>query len=67
MKARELYNILFTEYDGPVGFAPAVVTLAVVVALGASVLYGGVMLGKAALAHGPAVETGHSSSNVTCS
>lgn len=60
MKARALYNILFTEYDGPVGFAPAVATLAVVVALVAGVLYGGVLLGKAALAHGPAVESSHS-------
>ena len=60
MKAKELYNILFTEYDGPVGFAPAVITLAVCAAVAATVLYGGVLLGKAVLAHTPAVETSHS-------
>ena len=60
MRVKELYNALFTEYDGHLGFAPAVVTLAVAVAVAATVLYGGILLGKAALAHAPAVETGHS-------
>lgn len=60
MKLRQLYDILFTEYSGSLGFAPAVITMAVCVALGASVVYGGVLLGKAAFAHAPTVETGHS-------
>ena len=60
MKAKELYDILFTEYDGHVGFAPAVATIAVCLALCGAVLYGGLILGQAALAHKPAVETSHS-------
>lgn len=60
MTLKELQSILFKEYDGHVGFAPAAVTLAVCLALGAGVVYGGVMLGKAALAHSHTTETGHS-------
>jgi hypothetical protein len=57
MSIKSLYDRLFTEYNGPVGFAPAVVTLAVCLALCGTVVYGGVMLGKAAFAHTPAVGT----------
>lgn len=60
MKVRELYDILFTEYDGSLGFAPAVMTIAVCLIVCASVIYGGIVLGQAAFAHTPTVETGHS-------
>jgi hypothetical protein len=60
MKVRELYNILFTEHPGHVGFAPAVVTLAICLAVCGAVVYGGVTLGKSILATAPTVETGHS-------
>ena len=57
MKMRELYDILFTEYAGPVGYAPAVATLVACAAVCASLVYGGVLLGKAAFAHTPVIET----------
>ena len=60
MKVKELYNILFTEYPGHLGFGPAVMTIAICLALCGAVLYGGVTLGKAAIAHTPAAESGHS-------
>jgi hypothetical protein len=60
MTVKQLYNILFTEYGGHLGFGPAIVTIAVCLAVCGTVLYGGVMLGKAVFAHTPAVETGHS-------
>jgi len=60
MKVRELYNILFTEYPGHLGFAPAVVTLALCIMVCGAVVYGGITIGKAAFAHTPTVETGHS-------
>ena len=60
MTARRLYDILFTEYDGPVGYAPAVLTIVVCVAVCASVLYGGLAIGKAVFAHTPAIEAQHS-------
>ena len=59
MRVKELYRILFTEYPGHIGFAPAVVTLALCLAVAGGVVYGGVVLGKA-LAHTHAAETGHS-------
>jgi hypothetical protein len=59
MTLKNLYNILFTEYP-KIGFSPAIVTMACLVAFGAMVVYGGVTLGKAYFAHTPAVETGHS-------
>jgi len=58
MKVRELRTILFTEYPGHLGFGPAVITLAVCVAVAASIVYGGVKLGKAVLANAPTVQTG---------
>jgi hypothetical protein len=61
VRVKDLYSILFTEYPGHLGFGPAVITLAVTIAVCATVLYGGVTLGKAIFfAHGPAAETGHS-------
>jgi hypothetical protein len=60
MKVKELYSRLFTEYPGHVGFAPAIVTIAVGLAVCATVAYGGFTLGKAAIAGTPTVETGHS-------
>lgn len=60
MKARALYDILFTEYSGHLGFAPAVVTIFLGLAVCLGVVYGGITLGKAAFAHAPAVESGHS-------
>jgi hypothetical protein len=60
MKVRELYNILFTEYPGHLGFAPAVITIAIGLAVCGSLAYGGFTLGKAVIAGAPAVETGHS-------
>jgi hypothetical protein len=60
MKVKALYDMLFTEYSGHLGFAPAVVTIALGLVVGGAVVYGGITLGKAAFAHTPAVETGHS-------
>ena len=57
MKVRELYTILFTEHPGHLGFGPAVITLAVCAAVAASLVYGGVKLGKAVLANAPTVQT----------
>jgi hypothetical protein len=58
MKA--LYDQLFREHPGHVGFAPAVLALAACVAVCGSLIYGGVILGKGMLAHTPTVETKHS-------
>lgn len=60
MKVREIFNTLFTEYPGHLGFAPAVLTLVVCVAMFATVVYGAATLGKAIIADTPTVETGHS-------
>jgi hypothetical protein len=60
MKVKELYDALFTEYPGHLGFAPAVATIAVCLALCATLAYGGFTLGKAAIAGTQTVETGHS-------
>ena len=60
MKVKELYNILFTEYPGHLGFAPAVATIAICLTVCAALAYGGFTLGKAAIAATPTVETDHS-------
>lgn len=60
MTVKELQNILFAEYPGHLGFAPAVVTIAICLAVCATVAYGGFALGKAVIADTPAVETDHS-------
>ena len=57
---RQLYSLLFTEYPGPVGFGPAVITLAIGVALCGALVYGGVIVGKAVIADAPVVQSGHS-------
>jgi hypothetical protein len=46
----KVYDILFTDYGGQIGYAPAVATIAVCGALFAAIVYGGVVVGKAALA-----------------
>jgi hypothetical protein len=46
----KVYDMLFTDYGGQIGYAPAVATIAVCGALCAAVVYGGVAVGKAALA-----------------
>jgi len=46
----KIYDILFTDYGGQIGYAPAVATIAVCCALCGAVVYGGVMLAKVALA-----------------
>lgn len=56
---KNLYSILFTEYPGHLGFAPAVVTLALAVVVCGALIYGGVTAGKAMFTHAP-VETSHS-------
>ena len=60
MRLRELYTIVFTEYPGHLGFGPAVIACAIIVALGASIAYGGITLGKSVFAHTPTEEGGHS-------
>jgi hypothetical protein len=47
---RSLYDKLFTEYGGQVGYAPAVATIAVGLALCGALIYGGINVGKAAFA-----------------
>jgi hypothetical protein len=59
MKARELYEIVFTEYP-TIGFSPAIVAMAIVFALGAAIVYGGITLSKAYFAQTSVVETGRS-------
>ena len=46
----KVYDILFTDYGGQIGYAPAIVTIAVCCALCCAVVYGGVVIAKAALA-----------------
>lgn len=48
MKA--LYDALFTDYGGQVGYAPAVATIAVGLGLCGALIYGGVQIGKAVYA-----------------
>ena len=60
MMVKKLYKTLFTEYPDPVGYAPAIVTLAVCVAVCASLAYGGYTFGKSVIGHTVATETTHS-------
>ena len=60
MTAKQLYNTLFTEYPDPIGYAPAIVTLAICVALCASLVYGGYTVGKPIFVHTFGVEAAHS-------
>jgi hypothetical protein len=47
---KSLYNKLFTDYGGQIGYAPAVATIAVGLALCGALIYGGINVGKAAWA-----------------
>jgi hypothetical protein len=47
---KSLYDTLFTEYPGHLGYAPAVATITVVVAVCCGIIYGGVHIGMAAFA-----------------
>ena len=60
MKAKELYRILFTEYPDPVGYAPAIITLTICLAVCASLAYGGYTLGKPVFVHMFGTEAAHS-------
>lgn len=47
---KELYDKAFTDYGGQIGFAPAIVTIAVAAMLCGALVYGGINVGKAAFA-----------------
>ena len=50
MNRKELFEKLFTEYPGHVGYAPAAVTLAICAAVCATLAIGGYTIGKEVLA-----------------
>lgn len=50
MKTKELYDKIFTEYPGHVGYAPAAVALAICVGIAAALAIGGYHVGKEAFA-----------------
>lgn len=50
MKTRQLYEKIFTEYPGHVGYAPAAIALAICVAIVATLAIGGYHVGKEAIA-----------------
>ena len=50
---KQLYDILFTVDGGQLGFGPAIASIAVCLAVCGTVVYGGVMLGKAVFALHP--------------
>jgi hypothetical protein len=50
MKTKELFDKVFTEYPGHVGYAPAAIALAICVAIAATLAYGGYHIGKEAIA-----------------
>jgi ABC-type sugar transport system permease subunit len=52
---KSLYNKAFTDYGGQIGYAPAVATIAVGLTLCCGLIYGCVMLGKAAFAKPPGI------------
>ena len=47
---KSLYDKLFTDYGGQIGYAPAVATIAVGLMLCGALVYGGINIGKSALA-----------------
>jgi len=49
MKAKQLYDKVFTEYPGHVGYAPAAVALAICAAIVATLAIGGYHVGKEAM------------------
>jgi hypothetical protein len=59
MTVRQIYDSIFTEYP-KIGFSPAIIVLAICAAIAATVVVGGVSLGKAYFAHTPAAEATHS-------
>jgi len=50
MTSKELYDKIFTEYPGSLGYGPAVIALAICVAIVATLGIGGYTLGKEVLA-----------------
>ena len=60
MTAKGLYKLLFTEYPDPVGYAPAIVTLTICLAVCASLVYGGYTVGKPIFVHTFGTEATHS-------
>ena len=50
MTSRELFDKLFTEYPGSLGYGPAVITLAICLAIVATLGIGGYIVGKEVLA-----------------
>lgn len=58
MTFRQIYDAIFTEYPR-IGFSPAIIVLALCAAIGATVVFGGISLGKAYFA-APAAQTTHS-------
>jgi hypothetical protein len=60
MNAKKLYILLFTEYPDPVGYAPAIVTLATCLVVCASLVYGGYTVGKPIFVHMFGTEATHS-------
>ena len=47
---RALYDKLFTDYGGQIGYAPAVATIAIGLMLCGALIYGGINIGKAVYA-----------------
>jgi hypothetical protein len=47
---RALYDKLFTDYGGQIGYAPAVATIAIGLMLCGALIYGGINIGKSAFA-----------------
>jgi hypothetical protein len=52
---KSLYDKAFTDYGGHIGYAPAVATIAVGLALCGALVLGGISIGKAAKAKQAAV------------
>lgn len=51
MTSKELYDKVFTEYPGSLGYGPAVIALAICLAIAATVGIGGYTIGKEVLAN----------------
>jgi hypothetical protein len=56
MTSKELFDKIFTEYPGSLGYGPAAIALAVSLAIAATVGIGGYKLGKEVLARTFGVE-----------
>ena len=57
MNRKELYDRVFTEYPGSVGYGPAVIALAVAVAVIAALGLGTYTVGKSVIANTFGIET----------